>query len=152
MTGNTDMHLLVPLNKKVGAWNRKSVIIWCDHHLPHAARHFLLIELIDSGLWNVVPSSSMAVWSCWILAETGTFCRSRRPRASQTCSMGDISGEYASHVRTGHFQVLGIVYRSLRHVAVHYHAETWGDGGGWMAWQWASGSRHGISAQSNCHR
>ena len=55
MTGNTDMHLLVPLNKKVGAWNRKSVIIWCDHHLPHAARHFLLIELIDSGLWNVVP-------------------------------------------------------------------------------------------------
>jgi hypothetical protein len=31
--------------------------------------------------------------------------------------MGDISGEYASHVRTGHFQVLGIVYRSLRHVA-----------------------------------
>ncbi len=32
----------------------------------------------------------MAVWSCWILAGTGTRCRIHQSRASQTCSMGDI--------------------------------------------------------------
>ena len=52
----------------------------------------------------------------------------------------------------GYFQLPGIVYRSLRHEAVHYHAETWGDGGRLMAQQWASGSRHGISVHWNCHR
>ena len=29
----------------------------------------------------------------------------------------------------GHFQLAGIVYRSLRHGDVHYHVETRGDGG-----------------------
>ncbi len=29
---------------------------------------------------------------------------------------------------------------------------TWGDGCGWMAQQWASGSRHGISVHSKCHQ
>ncbi len=43
----------------------------------------------------------------------------------------------------GCFQLPGIVYRSLQHGAVHYHAATWGHGRGWMAQQWASGScRH----------
>uniref|UniRef100_A0A673N6T2 Sentrin-specific protease 5-like n=1 Tax=Sinocyclocheilus rhinocerous TaxID=307959 RepID=A0A673N6T2_9TELE len=51
----------------------------------------------------LVHSSSMAVRSCWILAGTGTRCRIRRSRASQTCSMGDMSGEYAGHARTGMF-------------------------------------------------
>ncbi len=43
----------------------------------------------------LVHSSSMAVRSCWILAGSGTRCRICRSRASQTCSMGDMSGEYA---------------------------------------------------------
>jgi hypothetical protein len=30
----------------------------------------------------------------------------------------------------GYFPLPGIVYRSLRHGAMHYHAETGGDGGG----------------------
>ncbi len=47
----------------------------------------------------LVHSSSMAVWSCWILSGTGTRCRIRRSRASQTCSMG----EYAGDARTGMF-------------------------------------------------
>ncbi len=63
----------------------------------------------------LVHSSSMAVRSCWILAGTGTSCRIRRSRASQTCSIGDMSGEYASNARTGKFQLPGIVYRSLQH-------------------------------------
>uniref|UniRef100_A0A8C7KM18 Tripartite motif containing 37 n=1 Tax=Oncorhynchus kisutch TaxID=8019 RepID=A0A8C7KM18_ONCKI len=69
--------------------------IWCDLHLPHAA--------VDCGMWNVVHSSSMAVRSCWILAGTGIHCRTLRSRASQTCSMGDMSGKYAGHGRTGTF-------------------------------------------------
>ena len=38
-TGETDMHLLVTntLKKKFGAWIRKPVSIWCDHHFLHAA-------------------------------------------------------------------------------------------------------------------
>ncbi len=55
----------------------------------------------------------MAVWSCWILAGTGTCCRVRWSRASQTCPMGDMSGKYAGHARTGMFSASGIVYRSL---------------------------------------
>ncbi len=51
----------------------------------------------------LVHSSSMAVQSCWILAGTGTRCLIRRSRASQTCSMGDISGEYAGLARTWMF-------------------------------------------------
>ncbi len=47
-------------------------------------------------------STSMAVQSYWILAGTRTRCRMRRSRASQTCSMGDMSGEYAGHA-TGMF-------------------------------------------------
>jgi hypothetical protein len=90
-------------------------------------------QAVDCGMLS--HSSLMAVRSCWILAGTGTHCRTRWSRASQTCSMGDMSGEYADHGRTGTFQLPGIVYRYLRHGAVHYHAETWGDCGGWMARQ-----------------
>ncbi len=120
-----------------------------------SATHLLHIELIRLLIvvcGMLVHSSSMAVWSCWILAGTGTRCRIRRSRASQTCSMGDMSGEYAGHARTGMFQLPGIVYRSLHHGAVHYHAATWGDGRGWMAQQWASGSHHGLSVHSKCHQ
>ncbi len=52
---------------------------------------------------QVVHSSSMAVRSYWILAGTGTCCCICRSRASQKCSMGDMSGEYAGHARTGMF-------------------------------------------------
>ncbi|XP_035598165.2 SRA stem-loop-interacting RNA-binding protein, mitochondrial-like isoform X1 [Oncorhynchus keta] len=38
-------------------------------------------------------SSSMAVQSSWILTRTGTRCRTRRSRASQICSMGDMPEE-----------------------------------------------------------
>ena len=40
MTGNTHMHMFVTDTYnflKVGAWIRKPVSIWCDHHLPYAA-------------------------------------------------------------------------------------------------------------------
>ncbi len=72
-------------------------------------------QVVDCGLCNVGPLLFMSVWSCWILSGTG---RIRRSRASQTCSMGDMSGEYAGHARTGCFQLPGIVYRSLQYRAV----------------------------------
>ncbi len=65
--------------------------------------HIELIRLLIVACGMLIHSSSMAVWSCWILAGTGTRCRIRRSRASQTCSMGDMSGEYAGHARTGMF-------------------------------------------------
>ncbi len=65
--------------------------------------HIELIRLLIVACGMLVHSSSMAVRSCWILAGTGTHCRIRRTRASQTCSMGDMSGEYAGHARTGMF-------------------------------------------------
>ncbi len=63
--------------------------------------HLLRIELIRLLIvaCGMLVHSSMAVRSCWILSGTGT----RRSRASQTCSMGDMSGEYAGHARTGMF-------------------------------------------------
>ncbi len=68
--------------------------------------HLLRIELIRLlivACGMLVHSSSMAVRSYWILEGTGTHCRIRRSRASQTCSMGDMSGEYAVHARTRMF-------------------------------------------------
>ena len=61
-------------------------------------------------------------------------------RASQTCSMDDMSGEMLAMQELGCFQLPGIVCRSLQHRVVHYHAATWGDGRGWMNQQWDSGS------------
>ena len=79
-------------------------------------------QAVDCGLWNVPHSSLMAVRSCWMLVGTGTHCRTHRYRASHPCSMGDVW--WVSR----NVQLPEIVYRSLRHGAVHYHAETWGDG------------------------
>ena len=46
--------------------------------------------------------------------------------------MGDMSSEYVGQKELGHFQ-LPVVYRSLRHEAVHYHevmaADKWHDNG-----------------------
>ena len=144
MTGNTDKHLLAT---DVGPWVRKNsrYLVW-PPFASYSGTHLLHIELtrlliVACGMLS--HSTSMAVRSCWILAGTGA----RWSKESQTtCSKGDTS-EYA-----GHFQLPGIVYRSLRHEAVHYHAETWGDGGKLMARQWASGSCHSISVHSNCHQ
>uniref|UniRef100_A0A673WPQ2 Tripartite motif containing 37 n=1 Tax=Salmo trutta TaxID=8032 RepID=A0A673WPQ2_SALTR len=52
---------------------------------------------------GMLSHSSMAVRSFWILAGTGTHCRTRRSRASQTCSMGDMSCKDAGHGTTGTF-------------------------------------------------
>ncbi len=135
---------------------RKPVSIWCDHHLPHAvATHLLRIELIRLlivACGMLVHSSSMAVRSCWILAGTGTRCRIRRSRASQTCSMGDMSGEYAGHARTGMFsasrncvQILVTWGRALKCCNMRW-------------WSWMNGTTMGLRISSRylcalkCHQ
>ncbi len=120
-----------------------------------SATHLLRIELIrllNVACGMLVHSSSMAVQSCWILAGTGTRCRIRRSRASQTCSMGDMSGEYDGHAITGIFsasrncvQILATWGRALSCCNMSWCR-------GWMAQQWASGSRHGISVPSKSHQ
>ena len=70
---------------------RKSVSIWCDYRLPHAMQHFCFIELLRLlivGCGVLVHSSSKGVRSFLILVATGTRCRIRRSRNSQTFSMG----------------------------------------------------------------
>ncbi len=68
-------------------------------HLLHI--EFIRLLIVACGM--LVHSSSMAVRSCLILAGTGTRRRIRRSIASQTRSMGGLSGEYAGHARTGMF-------------------------------------------------
>ncbi len=58
-------------------------------------------QVIDCGLWNVGP---LLFNGCVKLLDIGWNWNTsyiRRSRASQTCSMGDMSGEYAGHARTG---------------------------------------------------
>ncbi len=119
-------------------------LVWLPF-ASYSAAHLLRIELI--GLLIVasemlVHSSSMAVQSCWILAGTGTRCRIRRSRASQTCSMGDMSGEYAGHARTGMFsasrncvQILATWGRALPCCNMRW-------------WSWMNGTTTGLRISS----
>ncbi len=114
--------------------------------------HIELIRLLIVVCGMLVHSSSMAVWSCWILTGTGTRGHIRRSRASQTCSIGDMSSEYAGHARTGMFsasrncvQILATWGRALSCCNMR-----------WWSWMngttMASGSRHGISVHSKRHQ
>ncbi len=106
-----------------------------------SATHLLRLELIRLlivACAMLVHSSSMSVWSCWILAGTGTRCRIRRSRASQTCSKGDMSGEYAGHARTGMFSASRICVQILA---------AWGRA--WSCcnmrwWSWMNGTTMGL--------
>ncbi len=123
-----------------------------------SATHLLRIELIRLlivACGMLVHSSSMGVRSCWILAGTGTaYMLSYTPIQSIPNMLN------GWHVRWvcwpcknwDVFSFQELCTDHLQHGAVHYHAATWGDGRGWMAQQWASGSRHGISVHSKCHQ
>ena len=85
-----------------GVWagqKTSQYLVWPPFALRSA--HLLqLIRLLIVGCGMLVHSYSVAVQICWILAGTGTPCRIHRSRASQTCSMGDMSSEYDGHART----------------------------------------------------
>ncbi len=68
------------------AGGRLLVNIWCYCHLPRAVRHLLFNACVN------------------LLTGIGTWCTGRS-RASQTCSVVAISGEYAGHARAEMFQL-----------------------------------------------
>ena len=70
-------------------WNTKPVSIWCYHHLSHATQH--------------------------ISFSTGTRCRTHQSKASQTCQRVKRLVSMQAMEELGHFQLPGIVYRSLRY-------------------------------------
>ncbi len=106
-------------------------------------------------LWSVGCWSTPLQWLCEVagywqeLEHTVVYADPEHPKHAQwvTCPVSMLVMQ-----ELGCFQLPGIVYRSLQHGAVHYHAATWGDGRGWMAQQWASGYRHSISVYSKCHQ
>jgi hypothetical protein len=103
-----------------------------------------LNKSIDYGLWNVVP---LTFNGCVKLLDIGG---NWNLYSSIQSIPNMLNGWHVWWVwKPGHFQLSGIVYSYLRHGGVHYHAETWSYGGGWMARQWASGSRRGIAVHSN---
>ena len=159
MTGNTDMHLLVTYTFKKGRdvdQKTSQYLVWSPFS-SCIATHRLCIELIRllivaSGMLS--HSSSRAVRSCWILVGTETQSSKRRSRASQTCSIRDISGEYAGHERTWAFsasrncvQILATWGCALSCWNMRWWQRIKGDGRG----QRASWSHHGISVHWNCH-
>ncbi len=113
-----------------------------EHCLESQSQRRPESRLLIVACGMLVHSSSMAVWSCWILAGTETRCRIRRSRASQTCSMGDMSGEYAGHARTGMFsasrncvQILATWGRALSCCNMSW-------------WSWMNGTTMGLRISS----
>jgi hypothetical protein len=108
MTGNTHMHMLVTdtFKKKGRGVDQKTshYLVWPPFASCSATQllHIELIRLLIVVCRMLSHSSSITVRSCWIFSGTGTRCRTRRRRASQTCPMGEMS-EYAGHGRTGTF-------------------------------------------------
>ncbi len=86
----------------LGGPKTSQYLVW-PPFASRSATHLLRIELIRLLIVECWSSPLQWLWSCRILAGTGTRCRIHRFRASQTCSMGDMSGEYAGHARTGMF-------------------------------------------------
>ena len=97
---------------------------------------------VDCGLWNVVPllfngcAKLLDIGGNWNMLSYPLLMRI----PLVTCLVSIQAME-----ELGHFQLPGIPYRSLRHWPAHYHAEKWGDGGGWLA-------RQGIAEHSNCYQ
>ena len=123
-------------------------------HLPHVVQPISFTLSWSGWLWPVECGPTPLQWLCVArygreLDHAVIHVDPEHPKHAQwvTCLVSMQAVE-----ELGHLQLPGIVYRSLQHGAVHYHAETWGDGVRWMGRQWASGSRHGIYVHSNCHQ
>jgi hypothetical protein len=80
------------------------------------------LHRVDCDLWNIVSllfSDCKVAVHWWELEHAVIHVDPEHPKHAQwmTClSMQDME-------ELGHFQLPGIVYRSLRHGAVHYYAE-----------------------------
>ena len=110
------------LKKKLGAWIRRPVSIWCDHHLPHAAQHFFAWSWSGCWLWNVV----LLLFNANLLDIGGNW---NTLLYMSIQSISNVLNGCRWHVwwvcrpwkNWDFFQLPGIV-------CMHYHAETWDDG------------------------
>lgn len=84
-----------------------------------------VIRLLTVACRMSAHSSSAAVLSCWILEGTGTR---RRTRPTQSIANRVSGWHVVSMLAVLKWGCSQLVYRSLQHGAVHYHAATWG---GW---------------------
>ncbi len=78
---------------------RKPVSIWCDHHLPSPSHR--VDQVVDCGLWNVGP---LLFNGCAKLLDIGRNWNTLSYTPIQSIPnmlMGDMSGEYPGHARTG---------------------------------------------------
>ncbi len=142
--GHSKMCSFTVLGGPGGGSKNSQYLVW-PPFASRSATHLLRIEVIRLlivACGMLVQSSSMAVWSCWILAGTGTRCRIRRSRASQACSMGDMSGEYAGHARIWMFsatrncvQILATWGRALSCCNMRW-------------WSWMNGTTMGLRISS----
>ncbi len=146
----TRLHIIYKLARK----NINSLLL-----LPNF--YFSYFWIFGCWLWPVECWSTPFRWLCevagyWQELELAGYCQNavlfadpEHPKHAQwvACLVSMLTMQ-----ELGCFQLPGIVYRSLQHGAMHYRAATWGDGRGWMAQQWASGSRHSISVHSKCHQ
>ena len=87
----------VPEKKGRGVVKKTSQYLVWPQFASCITTHLLRIELIVAC--GMLSYSSIAVRSCWILAGTGTCCRPWRFKASQTCSISDMSDEYTGQNR-----------------------------------------------------
>ncbi len=142
--GNSKMCSFTALGGVREASKTSHYMVW-PPFASHSATHLRRIELIRLlivACGMLVHSSLMAVQSCWLLAGTGIHCRIPRSRASQTCSMGDISGEYAGHARTGMFSASSNCVQILA---------TWGHAlscCNMRWWSWMNGKTMGLRISS----
>ena len=104
------MHLLVTNTLKV-----PNVTTIClmerDTSPSHGVNH-----AVDCGLWNVVPLLFNGCAKFLDISGNLNMLCTRRSRVV-TCLV-------STQAMEEHFQLPGIVYKSLRHGAMHYHAET----------------------------
>ncbi len=158
--GHSKMYSFTVLGGGGGVRKPVSILVWSSFASRNATHllHIELIRLLIVFCVMLVHSSSMAVWSCWILAGTEHAVVYTDPEHHKHAQWVTCLVSMQAMQELGWFQLPGIVYRCLQHGAVHYHATTWGDGRGWMAQQWASESHHGISVKktplqsARCHR
>ena len=104
MTGNTDIHMLVTDTLKKSSENQSvsGVTTTCLMQRDTFPSHRVNKD-VDCGLWNVVPLLFNGFVKLLDIGGNWNTLSTHRSSASQTCSMGDMSGKYIGHVRTGTF-------------------------------------------------
>lgn len=115
-------------------------LVW-PPFVSHSATYFLhiqLIRLLFAVRGMLAQSFSMTDQNWWILARIGRCCCICWSRASQTSWMGHMSGEYASHTRTGMFLA------SRNCVQIHSYARPWMIMLNMRWWSWRNGTTMGV--------